>query len=154
MTKIAFICTGNSARSQIAEGYAKHLAKIYNLEVEIYSAGSKPAPSVNPLAIMVMAEDGIDISSQYPKPLEEIPFSELHLVITLCGDAKETCPYLPSQRREHWGLQDPAKVEGTEEEKLEVFRKVRDDIKARVEDLFRRLKEENLYSRSGGEALT
>jgi len=145
MTKIAFICTGNSARSQIAEGYAKHLAKLYNLEVEIYSAGSKPAPLVNPLAIKVMAEDGIDISSQYPKPLEEIPLSDLDLVITLCGDAKETCPYVPYQRREHWGLPDPAKAEGTEEEKLEIFRKVRDEIKTRVEDLMKRLKEKKSF---------
>jgi len=142
LKKIAFICTGNSARSQIAEGYAKHLARLYNLEVEVYSAGSKPAPSVNPLAVKVMAEDGIDISSHYPKSLKEIPFSELDLVITLCGDAKETCPYVSSQRREHWGLPDPAKAEGSEEEKLAVFRKVRDEIKARVEALFRRLKEE------------
>lgn len=140
MVKIAFICTGNSARSQIAEGYAKHLARLYNLEVEIYSAGSNPAPSVNPLAVKVMAEDGIDISSHHPKSLEEIPFSELDLVITLCGDAMETCPYAPSQRREHWGLPDPAKAEGTEEEKLAVFRQIRDEIKARVEELLQRLK--------------
>ncbi len=116
------------------------MARLYNLEVEIYSAGSKPAPSVNPLAVKVMAEDGIDISSHRPKSLEEIPFSELDLVITLCGDAKETCPYVPSQRREHWGLPDPAKAEGPEEEKLAVFRKVRDEIKARVEELVQRLK--------------
>jgi arsenate reductase len=100
-----------------------------------------------------MTEDGIDISSHHPTSLEEIPFSELDLVITLCGDAKETCPYAPSQRREHWGLPDPAKAEGTEEEKLMVFRKVRDEIKARVEDLFRRLKEEALYSRSEDKAV-
>jgi arsenate reductase len=116
------------------------LARLYNLEVEIYSAGSNPAPSVNPLAVKVMSEDGIDISSHHPKSLEEIPFSELDLVITLCGDAKEACPYVPSQRREHWGLPDPAKAEGPEEEKLAVFRQVRDEIKARVEELVQRLK--------------
>ncbi len=116
------------------------MARLYNLEVEVYSAGSNPAPSVNPFAIKVMAEDGIDISTHHPKSLEEIPFSELDLVITLCGDAKEACPYVPSQRREHWGLPDPAKAEGSEEEKLAVFRKVRDEIKARVEELVQRLK--------------
>ena len=116
------------------------MARLHNLEVEVYSAGSNPVPSVNSLAVKVMAEDGIDISSHYPKFLEEIPFSELDLVITLCGDAKEACPYVPSQRREHWGLPDPAKAEGTEEEKLAVFRKVRDEIKKRVEDLLQRLK--------------
>ncbi|QER42842.1 arsenate reductase ArsC [Thermodesulfobacterium sp. TA1] len=133
--KIAFICTGNSARSQMAEGYAKHFANLYGVNVEVYSAGSKPEPVVNPLVIKVMAEDGIDITSQYPKSIEEIPLAEVDLVITLCGDAQETCPYFPAQKREHWGLDDPAKAKGTEEEKLGFFRKIRDEIKERVKIL-------------------
>ncbi|QWK19276.1 MAG: arsenate reductase ArsC [Hydrogenobacter thermophilus] len=135
--KIGFICTGNSARSQMAEGYAKHFARLYGKDVEIYSAGSNPADRVNPLAILVMREDGIDISSHYPKSIEEIPYGELDIVITLCGDAAETCPVVVGARMEHWGLPDPAKAEGSYEEKLEFFRRVRDEIKARVEKLIK-----------------
>ncbi|MGC8852481.1 MAG: arsenate reductase ArsC [Hydrogenobacter sp.] len=137
--RIGFICTGNSARSQMAEGYAKHFAKLYGKDVEVYSAGSSPAKEVHPLAIRVMQEEGIDISSQHPKPIEAIPYDKLDIVITLCGDAKETCPYVPSARMDHWGLPDPAKAEGSEEERLKFFRKVRDKIKARVEELIRSL---------------
>jgi Protein-tyrosine-phosphatase len=87
--KIAFICTGNSARSQMAEGFAKYFAKIYNKNIEIYSAGSNPTGYVHPFAIKVMKEISIDISNQYSKSLNEIPYKELNLVITVCGDAKE-----------------------------------------------------------------
>jgi arsenate reductase len=138
--KIGFICSGNSARSQMAEGYAKYFAKLYGKQVEIYSAGSSPALNVNPLAIKVIKEDGIDISSHYPKSIENIPYNELDIVITLCGDAAETCPYIPGAYREHWGLPDPAKAEGSEEEKLEVFRKVREEIKKKVEKLINNIK--------------
>jgi len=139
MKKIAFICTGNSARSQMAEGYGKYLANLYGKDVEIYSAGSNPSGYVHPLAIKVMAEDGIDISQQYSKHINEIPINEVDYVITLCGDAAETCPVVPRAKTEHWGLPDPAKVEGSEEEKLEFFRKVRDEIKRRVEKLIKEL---------------
>jgi len=139
MKKIAFICTGNSARSQMAEGYGKYFAKLYGKDVEIYSAGSNPSGYVHPLAIKVMAEDGIDISQQYSKHIDEIPINEVNYVITLCGDAAETCPVVPGAKTEHWGLPDPAKVEGSEEEKLEFFRKVRDEIKRRVEKLIKEL---------------
>jgi len=139
MKKIAFICTGNSARSQMAEGYGKYFAKLYGKDVEIYSAGSNPSGYVHPLAIKVMAEDGIDISQQYSKHIDEIPINEVDYVITLCGDAAETCPVVPGAKTEHWGLPDPAKVEGSEEEKLEFFRKVRDEIKRRVEKLIKEL---------------
>jgi arsenate reductase len=90
--KLGFICTGNSARSQMAEAYAKYFAKLYGKQVEIYSAGSQPAERVNPYAIRVMEEEGIDMSAHYPKSIEDIPYQGLDLVITLCGDAKETCP--------------------------------------------------------------
>jgi arsenate reductase len=135
--KLGFICTGNSARSQIAEAYAKYFAKLYGKQVEIYSAGSQPAERVNPYAIRVMEEEGIDMSAHYPKSIEEIPYQELDVVITLCGDAKETCPVVLGTRMEHWGLPDPARYEGSEEEKLEFFRKIRDEIKRRVEELIK-----------------
>jgi Protein-tyrosine-phosphatase len=135
--KIGFICTGNSARSQMAEAYAKYFAKLYGKQVEIYSAGSQPAERVNPYAIRVMEEEGIDMSAHYPKSIEDIPYQELDVVITLCGDAKETCPVVPEAKMEHWGLPDPAKHEGSEEEKLEFFRKIRDEIKRRVEELIK-----------------
>jgi arsenate reductase len=135
--KIAFICTGNSARSQMAEGFAKYFAKIYNKNIEIYSAGSNPTGYVHPLAIEVMKEISIDISNQYSKSINEIPYKELNLVITVCGDAKETCPVIPGIKREHWEIPDPVKFEGLEEEKLNYFRKIRDEIKERVERLIR-----------------
>jgi arsenate reductase len=137
--KIAFICTGNSARSQMAEGFAKYYAQKLGKNIEIYSAGSNPSGYIHPLAIKVMAEKGIDISSQRSKSLDEIPLYELDLVITLCGDAAETCPTVPGAKTEHWGLPDPAKAQGTEEEKQEVFRKVRDEIECRVGELINKL---------------
>jgi len=133
--KIGFICTGNSARSQIAEGFCKYFAKIYGKNIEIYSAGSDPTGYIHPLAIKVMSEIGIDISNQYSKSINEIPYKELNLVITVCGDAKESCPIIPGIKTEHWEIPDPNKFEGTEEEKLEYFRKVRDQIKNKVEKL-------------------
>jgi arsenate reductase len=135
--KIGFICTGNSARSQMAEAYAKYFAKLYGKQVEIYSAGSQPAERVNPYAIRVMEEDGIDMSAHYPKSIEDIPYQELDVVITLCRNAKGTCAVVPGARMEHWELPDPAKYEGSEEEKLEFFRKIRDEIKRKVEELIK-----------------
>lgn len=137
--KIGFICTGNSARSQMAEGFARRLAEILKINIQIYSAGSKPAKEINPLAIEVMREKGIDITSQRPKGLEAIPYQELDLVITLCDSAKQTCPVLPESQMVHWDLPDPASFEGTIEEKLEFFRKVRDEIEERVWDLLQSL---------------
>ena len=133
--KIGFICTGNSARSQMAEGFGKFYARELKKDVEVFSAGSEPSGYVHPLAVEVMAERGIDISNQKSKSLEEIPLRELDFVITLCGDAAERCPVVPGAKTVHWGLPDPAKVEGTEEEKLEAFRKVRDEIERRVREL-------------------
>jgi arsenate reductase len=140
MKKIAFICTGNSARSQMAEGYGKYFAKLYGKDVEIYSAGSNPSGYVHPLAIKIMAEDGIDISQQYSKHINEIPINEVNYVITLCGDAAETCPVVPGAKTEHWGLPDPARVIGpTQDAKLEAFRKIRDQIKEKVERLIKEI---------------
>ncbi len=133
--KIGFICTGNSTRSQIAEGFGKFYAEKLGKEVEVFSAGSEPAGYIHPLAVKVMAEKGIDISDQRSKSLEEIPFSKLNFVITLCGDAAERCPVVPGAKTIHWGLPDPAKASGTENERLEVFRQVRDEIEKRVREL-------------------
>ncbi len=134
--KIGFICTGNSARSQIAEGYAKHFARFTNIKVEVFSAGSNPAGYVHPLAVKVMQEDFIDISKQWSKSLEDIPYNELDIVITLCGDAAESCPHVPSAYTEHWDIPDPAKISGSEDERIAFFRKVRDEIKKKVQELF------------------
>jgi arsenate reductase len=137
--KIGFICTGNSARSQMAEGFGKYYSEKLGKDLEVYSAGSNPSKYVHPLAIKVMAEKGIDISNNKSKSLNEIPLNELDYVITLCGDAAETCPVIPGANTQHWGLPDPAKAEGTEEEKLEAFRKIRDEIEKRVKDLISNL---------------
>ena len=124
----------------MAEGYGKYFAKLYGKDAEIYSAGSNPAGYVHPLAIKVMAEDGIDISDQYSKHIDEIPIYEVDFVITLCGDAAETCPVVSGAKTEHWGLPDPAKVVGPDEEaKLEAFREVRDIIKEKVQKLIQEI---------------
>lgn len=137
--KIGFICTGNSARSQMAEGFAKEIANKLGLKLEVFSAGSKPASEVNPLSVEVMAEKGIDISCQKPKNLESIPYSELDLVVTLCDSAKNSCPTVPGKKMIHWDLQDPADFEGSLEKKRELFRKVRDEIEERMWDLLQSL---------------
>ncbi|WP_297456708.1 arsenate reductase ArsC [Persephonella sp.] len=133
--KIGFICTGNSARSQMAEGFGKYYAEKLGKDVEVYSAGSNPSGYVHPLAIKAMAEKEIDISNNKSKSLDDIPLNELDYVITLCGDAAETCPVIPCANTQHWGLPDPARAEGTEEEKLQVFRQIRDKIEERVKNL-------------------
>lgn len=136
--KIGFICTGNSARSQMAEGFGRYFASVYGKDVEVYSAGSNPSGYVHPKAIEVMKEVGIDISGNYSKGLEEIPIYELDYIITLCGDAAESCPIVPGANTQHWGLPDPAKVIGpTEDAKLNAFRKVRDQIREKVEELIK-----------------
>ncbi len=129
---ILFLCTGNSCRSQMAEGFARHFARSGAL---IYSAGTRPK-GIHPLAIQAMKEVGIDISGQRSKGLEAIPIDKLDLLVTLCGDAAETCPTLPKKvERIHWPLRDPALAQGTHEEILRVFRDVRDEIRYRVDGL-------------------
>jgi two-component system, OmpR family, phosphate regulon sensor histidine kinase PhoR len=129
---ILFLCTGNSCRSQMAEGFARRLAVNGH---RIYSAGTEPKP-VHPLAVEVMKEAGIDISNQSSKGLDAVPLDSVNLLITLCGDAAETCPAVAiDARRDHWPLPDPALARGDEEHILKVFRDVRDAIRARVEGL-------------------
>lgn len=124
-TKVLFLCTGNSARSQMAEGFLRHMA---GDRFEVFSAGVKPT-QVNPLAIKVMAEVGIDISKHRSKSVREFSGQNFDYVITVCDNAKQTCPVFPGKYKKiHWSLDDPAQAQGTEEEKLAVFMKVRDKI--------------------------
>jgi two-component system phosphate regulon sensor histidine kinase PhoR len=126
---VLFLCTGNSCRSQMAEGFARGMASNGD---RIYSAGTSPK-GVHPLAIRVMREVGIDISTQHSKGLEAIPLDRIDYLITLCGDAAEQCPALKSQvKRIHWPLPNPALAVGDEQQILAVFRQVRDDIHSRV----------------------
>jgi len=124
-----FLCTGNSCRSQMAEGFAK---KYLGDRFEVYSAGIE-AHGLNPMAVKVMAEKGIDISAQTSDVIDPELLAKADYVITLCGDANDRCPATPPNvTREHWGFDDPAKATGTEEERLAVFRRVRDEIEARI----------------------
>lgn len=125
--RILILCTGNSCRSQMAEGFLKSFDK----NLEVYSAGTKPAEKVNPNAIKVMNEVGIDLSSNYPKLVDQFLNETFDFVITVCDNAKETCPVFIGKvgKQLHIGFEDPADATGTEEEILSVFRKVRDEIK-------------------------
>ncbi len=125
--KILILCTSNSCRSQMAEGFLKH----FHPEWEIFSAGTKPSEHVHPMAIRVMAEVGIDISQNIPKSVDLFLDKEFDYVITVCDGAKETCPMFIGKvkNRLHIGFEDPAEAKGTKEEILKVFRKVRDEIK-------------------------
>lgn len=131
MKRVLFLCTGNSARSQMAEGLLRYMA---GDRFEVYSAGIKPT-EVNPLAIKVMAEAGIDISKHRAKSAMEFIGQKFNYVITVCDNAKQTCPVFPGEYEKiHWSLEDPAEAKGAEEEKLAVFRKTRDQIKSNIED--------------------
>ncbi len=124
---ILILCTGNSCRSHLAEGI---LQRALGDEYNVQSAGSKPAGYVHPLAIRVMKEIGIDISGHGSKHLEEFLTRSVETVITVCGNADQACPMFPGQvNRYHWGFDDPARAAGTEEVKLAVFRRVRDEIR-------------------------
>ncbi|HHV63088.1 MAG TPA: arsenate reductase (thioredoxin) [Firmicutes bacterium] len=130
--RVMFLCTGNSCRSQMAEGFARAL---FGNNWEVYSAGIEPA-GLNPRAIEVMREAGIDISRQTSDHIDIEFLEKMDLVVTLCGDAEERCPVTPPNvRRIHWPLPDPAKAKGTEEEIMAQFRRVRDEIRRRVEEL-------------------
>lgn len=131
MTKkiLYFLCTGNSCRSQMADGWAQ---KLLPEDWEVYSAGIE-THGVNPNAIKAMNEVGIDISHHTSDLINEDILNKATLVVTLCGDAADKCPMTPpSVRREHWGFEDPAKATGTDEEKWAVFQQVRDAIGARI----------------------
>ena len=127
--KILVVCTGNSARSQMAEGLFRHyLGDRY----EVHSAGTKPT-QVRPEAIAVMGEVGIDISGHRSKSIKEFMGQEFRYVITVCDNANESCPVFPGKtERIHWSFEDPAATQGTEEERKAAFRRIRDEIEARI----------------------
>ncbi len=126
MKNILVLCTGNSCRSQMAEGYLREFSGIH---AQVQSAGIE-AHGVNPRAIRVMKEDGVDISSQTSKTVDELKETSFDYVITVCDNANERCPVFPSTAKKfHHNFPDPAKAKGTEEEILNEFRKVRDRIK-------------------------
>ncbi|MBS3679817.1 arsenate reductase (thioredoxin) [Ornithinibacillus massiliensis] len=126
---IYFLCTGNSCRSQMAEGWAKELL---GDEWEVRSAGIE-AHGLNPNAVKAMKEVGIDISEQESELIDSDYLNNVTMAVTLCGDAADRCPMTPPHvKREHWGFDDPAKAEGTDEEKWQVFQRVRDEIGERI----------------------
>ncbi len=130
-TGVLFLCVANSARSQMAEGFARAAAP---KEIEIFSAGSSPA-RVNPYAREVMGEVGIDISSHHSKSIDEVPAERIGTVVTLC--AEEVCPVFPGQvERLHWPLDDPAATAGSADEIRGHFRRIRDQIREKVEAFF------------------
>ena len=131
MSSILFLCVANSARSQLAEGLARRMAPA---GVRVHSAGSEPG-IINPLAIRVLAEAGVDASGQFSKGLDAVPLDDIDLVVTLC--AEEVCPLFPRPvRKLHWPLPDPARATGSDEERLAAFRAVRDELAARLPGLF------------------
>ena len=133
--KILVLCTGNSCRSQMAEGFLKS----FSSSMDVYSAGTSPADVVHPKAIRVMAEVGIDIGSHKPKLVDEFLRESFDYVITVCGDAKENCPVFLGDVKErlHIGFEDPAKATGTEGDILQEFRRIRDEIKERFYSFYK-----------------
>lgn len=128
---LLFLCVANSARSQMAEGLARSLAPDH---VEVFSAGSEPG-TLNPFAVKAMAKAGINIRAHYSKPVNDVPRDKIDTVVTLC--AEEVCPvFLGKAKRLHWPFPDPAGVQGSDEEILASFERVRDGIKARLDAAF------------------
>ncbi|MEJ2306055.1 MAG: arsenate reductase ArsC [candidate division WOR-3 bacterium] len=131
--KVLFLCTHNSARSQIAEGLLRNLL---GDKYEVFSAGTEPG-EVNPHSIKVMKEIGIDISQQYSKNIKDFINDDFDYVITLCGGAKESCPFFPGGKQQfHKDFEDPSSFSGSEEEILDKFRETRDALKEWVENFF------------------
>ena len=136
MTRVLFLCTHNSARSQMAEGFLRAIA---GDRFEAGSAGTEKT-SVNPLAIRAMAERGIDLGGHTSKVYSDLAPPSWDYLITVCDDANERCPWVPgSVKRLHWSFRDPSRATGTEEERLAVFRRVRDQIQERLTDWLRSL---------------
>lgn len=131
---VLFVCQRNSARSQMAEAWAR---KLLPSRVRVWSAGMDPAPEIHPMAVRVMKEVGLDLSGQRPKHLDDVPIGDVDTVITLCAEG--TCETLPPVlRREAWMLPDPAAVTGSEQERASEFRRIRDELRPRVESLLKR----------------
>ncbi len=132
--RILILCTGNSARSQMAEGILRSL----DAQLEVFSAGTQPAARINPNAVRVMQELGIDISKGKPKSVKQFLGESFDYVITVCDDADKNCPHFSGKvgKRLHIGFVDPARATGTEEAVLSVFRNVRDEIKLKFTDYY------------------
>ena len=132
--RILVLCTGNSARSQMAEGVLKSL----DARLDVQSAGTQPAARVNPLAIRTMKEIGIDISGETTKSVQQFVAQSFDYVITVCDDADKNCPNFQGKvgRRLHIGFPDPAEATGSEDQKMAVFRSVRDDIRTRFTEFY------------------
>jgi arsenate reductase len=127
--RVLFLCTGNSCRSQMAEGF---LREVGGDAFEVASAGVNPT-RINPLAVRVMAEAAVDISAQYSKSVDEMTAGQFDYVITVCDRAREACPIFSRAARSlHWSFEDPAEATGAEDDRLIVFRRVRDEISERV----------------------
>ena len=140
---LLFLCTGNSCRSQMAEGWARELGKQYGDDwLEVESAGIE-SHGKNPRAIAVMQDAMLDISAQESTTVTDEMLEQADLVVSVCGHADEHCPVLPAGTRKiHWPLNDPAKAEGAEEEIMKVFKASRDDIRRRVNELLNNIKTE------------
>ena len=128
--RVLVLCTGNSCRSQMAEGFLRS----FDRNLEVHSAGTEPASRVHPLAVQVMQEVGIDLSAAKPKNVDEFVDQPFDHVITVCGDADRNCPRFSGRvgKRVHIGFLDPARAQGTEDQVLAVFREVREEIRARL----------------------
>lgn len=137
--KVLILCTGNSCRSKMAEGFLKSFDGL-----EVYSAGTQPAAEVHPRAIQVMKELGFDLSSHIPQKVDDYLSDPFDYVITVCDDARESCPVFLGEvkHRLHIGFEDPARAVGSDEEVLEVFRKVRDQIREKMGEFY----EQNIKS--------
>ncbi len=133
--KILVLCTGNSCRSQMAEGFLKSFDK----NLEVVSAGTEPSREVHPLAIKVMLEEGINLSESKPKSVNKFLEQEFDYVITVCGGAKESCPMFTGKvkNRIHIGFDDPAEATGTDEFVLSEFRRIRDEIKRDISKFYK-----------------
>ena len=134
MKRILILCTGNRCRSQMAQGILQSLGP----HLDVHSAGTKPASEVHPLGIKVMSEIGIDISTHYPKHIDRFIDQEWDLVITLCGGANGSCPMFSGKvgKRMHIGFDDPDAFTGTDEEIIAEFRRVRDEIRLKMQDFY------------------
>jgi arsenate reductase len=131
-SRVLFLCTGNSCRSHMAEGWLRYLA---GNGYEALSAGAKPAGYVHRLAIRAMAEVGVDISQHRSRSIDEFAGQTLDALITVCDNARESCPtFAGAKKMLHWSFEDPAQAAGNDEEKMDVFRRVRDEIRQRITD--------------------
>lgn len=137
--KILIICTGNTCRSQMAEGFLRS----FDPGLQVYSAGTKAEGKVNPFAVKAMAEIGIDISEQDPEPVTRYLDREFDFVITVCDGARETCPIFTGTVKNslHIGFEDPAAAKGSEDEIMPVYRKVRDEIKSEFTKFYQKIQQ-------------